>query len=128
MIMYGQLGNLLASLMYKDKMTVHKTESVKNPDGSKSSKFLDSFLLDEPCLVVETTKDSSKDDNRDVTRQQITVTAYCKSNLNISQGDILVLSVMDDSGNVRKTIKGTAAQPCFYPDHLQIELYDWKVS
>lgn len=103
-------------------------QSKINPDGSKSSELLDSFLQNEPCLVVETTKDSSQDDNKDVTRQQITVTVYCNSSLEISQGDILVLSVMDDNGNVRKTIKGYAAQPCFYADHLQIDLYDWKVS
>ena len=127
-IRYGQLGKLLVGLMYKDKLTVDKMETEINPDGSKSSKLLDSFLQNEPCLVVETTKDSSRDDNKDVARQQLTVTVHCASNLDISKGDILTLSVMDDYGNVRKTIKGNAAQPCFYPDHLEIDLYDWKVS
>lgn len=127
-IKYGQLGNLLVNLMYKDRFTLNKQEKVLNPDGSKSSKLLDSFLQNEPCLVVETTKDSSRDGNKDVTRQQITVTVHCASNYDISKGDILILSVMDDNGKVIKTIKGSAGQPCFYPDHLQIDLYEWKVS
>lgn len=127
-IKYGQLGNLLVNLMYKDRFTLNKQETELNPDGSKSSKLLDSFLQNEPCLVVETTKDSSRDGNKDVTRQQTTVTVHCASNYDISKGDILILSIMDDNGNVRKTIKGSAGQPCFYPDHLQIDLYEWKVS
>lgn len=127
-IKYGQLGNLLVNLMYKDRFTLNKQETVLNPDGSKSSKLLDSFLQNEPCLVVETTKDSSRDGNKDVTRQQTTVTVHCASDYDISKGDILILSIMDDNGNVRKTIKGSAGQPCFYPDHLQIDLYEWKVS
>lgn len=127
-IKYGQLGNLLVNLMYKDRFTLNKQATELNPDGSKSSKLLDSFLQNEPCLVVETTKDSSRDGNKDVTRQQTTVTVHCASNYDISKGDILILSIMDDNGNVRKTIKGSAGQPCFYPDHLQIDLYEWKVS
>lgn len=127
-IKYGQLGNLLVNLMYKDRFTLNKQETALNPDGSKSSKLLDSFLQNEPCLVVETTKDSSRDGNKDVTRQQTTVTVHCASNYDISKGDILILSIMDDNGNVRKTIKGSAGQPCFYPHHLEIDLYEWKVS
>lgn len=127
-IKYGQLGNLLVNLMYKDRFTLNKQATELNPDGSKSSKLLDSFLQNEPCLVVETTKDSSRDGNKDVTRQQTTVTVHCASNYDISKGDILILSIMDDNGNVRKTIKGSAGQPCFYPDHLEIDLYEWKVS
>lgn len=127
-IKYGQLGNLLVNLMYKDRFTLNKQETALNPDGSKSSKLLDSFLQNEPCLVVETTKDSSKDGNKDVTRQQTTVTVHCASDYDISKGDILILSIMDDNSNVRKTIKGSAGQPCFYPDHLEIDLYEWKVS
>ena len=114
--------------MYKDKFTLNKQETTINPDGSKSSRLLDSFLQNEPCLVVETTKDSSRDGNKDVARQQTTITVHCSNKYDISKGDILILSIMDDNGNVRKTIKGPAAQPCFYPDHLQIDLYEWKVS
>ena len=128
MIRYAQLGTILASLMYKDRLTVNKQTTELTPDGSKSSKLLDSFLQNEPCLVVETTKDSSRDDNKDVARQQVTITVYCASDYDISRGDILILSVMDEYGNVKKTLKGPAAQPCYYPDHLEIELYDWKVS
>lgn len=128
MIKYGNLSNLLVGLMYKDRFTLNKQETVTNSDGSKSSKLLDSFLQNEPCLVVETTKDSSRDGNKDVARQQTTLKIHCASNYDISRGDILILSVMDDAGNVRKKFKGSAGQPCFYPDHLEIDLYDWKVS
>lgn len=127
-IKYGQLSNLLINLMYKDRFTLNKQETELNPDGSKSSKLLDSFLQNEPCLVVETTKDSSRDGNKDVARQQTTIKVHCASNYDISRGDILILSVLDDNGNVRKTIKGPVGQPCYYPDHLEIDLYEWKVS
>lgn len=127
-IKYGHLASLLVCLMYKDRFTVNKKETQINPDGSKSSKLLDSFLQNEPCLVVETTKDSSRDGNMDVARQQVTVKVHCASGYDISRGDILILSVLDDQGNIVKTIKGFAAQPCNYADHMEIDLYDWKVS
>ena len=128
MIKYGSLGGLLVNLMYKDKLTASRKETVRNSDGSKDSKLLDSFLQNEPCLVCETTKDSSRNDNLDVAHQELTVTVYCSSKLDIKQGDVLELSVMDDYSNVRKTIKGFAAQPTFFSDHLQIDLYDWSVK
>ena len=128
MIKYGNLGGLLVGLMYKDRLNATKKTTVINSDGSKDSKLLDSFLQNEPCLVCETTKDSSRNDNLDVAYQELTVSVYCSSELDIQQGDVLELSVMDDFGNVRKTIKGFAAQPTFFSDHLQIDLYDWSVK
>ena len=128
MIKYGNLGGLLVNLMYKDKLTASRKETQRNSDGSMGSKVLDSFLHDEPCLVHETTKDSSRNGNLDVTHQELTVTVHCSSKLEIRQGDALKLSVMDDFGNIRKTIKGFAGQPSFYPDHMEIDLYDWSVK
>ena len=128
-IRYGKLGNLVANLMYKDLMTVtRKGEQERNPDGSMSSKLLDSFLQNEPCLVRETTNDSSRDDNLDVARKEIVVKVYCHNKHQIHKGDILELSVLDDEGLLMKQIKGFAGQPCFYPDHQEIDLYDWTVS
>lgn len=130
-IKFGNLGNkLLVNLMYKDKLTRQRTESdnTRNPDGSNSSKLLHSFLQNEPCLVHETTEDYSKDDNLDVARQEVVVTVYCSNLLDIVRGDFLELSVLDDTEQVKKVIKGYAGQPTHYPDHLEINLYDWEVS
>lgn len=129
-IKFGNLGNLLSNLIYKDRLSCTKKESgnTRNPDGSNSSKLLHSFLQNEPCLVHETTEDYSKDGNLDVVRQEVVVTVYCSNLLNITRGDFLELSVLDDNEQVRKVIKGYAAQPVHYPDHLEINLYDWKVS
>lgn len=127
-IKYGMLGNLLANFMYKDKLTAIRGKQTRNPDGSMGSEFLDSFLQDEPCLVQETVNDSSRDDNLDVARQELTVTIYCGTNCNILRGDVLKLSVMDDNNNVKKVIVGNAGQPSYFPDHLEIDLYDWRVS
>ena len=130
-IKFGNLGNkLLTNLMYKDRLTCHKKESstTRNPDGSISSKLLHSFLQNEPCLVHETTEDYSKDGNLDVARQEVVVTVYCSNLLDIKRGDFLELSVLNDMQEVTKLIKGYAGQPTQYPDHLEINLYDWKVS
>jgi len=127
-IRYGQLGNVLMGLMYKDRLTSYRSSTTINSDGSKGSKFFGSFLLNEPCLVHETSKDSSKDGNMDVSREETTVTIHCSPDCDIVKGDILVLSIMNDVDTVVKTIKGFASQPCPYPDHLEIDLYDWEVS
>ena len=128
-IRYGKLSDLVASMMYKDIMTVkRKGEAQRNPDGSMSSKLLDSFLQNEPCLVRKTTNDSSRDDNLDVARKEIVVRVYCHTKHQILKGDILELSVLDDEGLLMEKIEGHAGQPAWYPDHLEIEIYDWKVS
>ena len=127
-IKYGALGNnLLARLMYKDRLTIMRSESVINSDGSTGSDTLRSFLVDEPCLVHETTKDASKDGNLDVARQEIVVTVFC-GNCGIERGDVLKLSKINDDGTVCKVITGRAGQPAHYPDHIEVNVYEWKVS
>lgn len=126
----GYLGNLLGSLLYKDRLTRTRVgkDDTRNPDGSMRAKVLDSFLLEEPCLVHETANDSSRDGNLDIAVQEVTITVFCSNSCDIVRGDVLKLSVMDDNGQVRKVITGKAAQPTYYPDHLEIDLYEWKVS
>lgn len=129
-IKYGGLGALLASLMYKDTLEAfgEADKRRRNPDGSQSSALLNSFLKDEPCLVQETTQDSSRDGNMDVARQETVVTVFCRQDCGIKKGNVLILSITDDNGQVIKKIEGHAAEPTFFPDHLEINLYDWKVS
>ena len=129
-IKYGFLGNkMLAKLMYKDRLTIYRGEGEpeRNSDGSMGSPTLRSFLVDEPCLVHETTKDASKDGNLDVARQEVVVTIFC-CDCGIVRGDVLELSKINDAGNVTKVITGRAGQPAYYPDHIEVNLYEWKVS
>lgn len=128
-IKYGFLGNkMLSKLMYKDRLTASREgESQRNSDGSVGSATLSSFLVDEPCLVHETTKDASKDGNLDVARQEVIVTVFV-GNCGIQRGDVLELSKINDDGTICKVITGLAGQPTYYPDHLEINLYEWKVS
>ena len=128
-IKYGKLGNILTALMYRDRMTVQRFKDGEvNPDGSQSSDLLSSFLQDEPCLVHETKRDSPEGDDKDVARQEVRLMVFCSSKCDIHTGDILTLSILDDDGNVRKVIEGYAGQPTYYPDHLEIWMYDWKVQ
>ena len=127
-IKYGHLGAIVAALMFKDRMKVERWVDGINPDGSKGSQVLSSFLDNEPCLVNETTKDSPKDDNMDVSRQQTLLSVYCSSKCGVINGDVLTLSIMDDDGNVVKTIEVTSARPTYYPDHMEIHCHEWKVS
>lgn len=127
-IKYGALGGkLLTTLMYKDRFTSYRGKTEINSDGSKDSSTLSSFLVDEPCLVHETTKDASKDDNSDVARQEIIVTIFC-NNCDIQRGDILELSKFNDERHLCKKLVGKAGQPTYFPDHLEVNLYEWKVS
>lgn len=127
-IKYGHLGAIVAALMFKDRMKVERWSDGTNPDGSKGSQVLSSFLENEPCLVNETTKDSPKDDNKDVSKQQTLLSVYCSHKCGVKTGDVLTLSVMDDDGNVMKTIEVASARPTYYPDHMEIHCYEWKVS
>lgn len=129
-IKIGKFGKFLKSFVYKDRLNAIKTNDneVRNPDGSIGSELLDSFLQNEPCLVYKKAKDASRDDNLDVSSQEITVTVFCSSHCAIERGDILELSVLDDDGQVKEIIKGKAGHPAFFPDHLEIDLYQWKVT
>lgn len=127
-IKYGHLGGILTALMYKDKMTAERWVEEINSDGSTGSKVLDSFLIDEPCLVNETTKDSPKNDNADVPVQNTLLSVYCSPNCGVQNGDVLTLSVMGDDGNVQKVIEVEATRPCYLPDHMEIRCYELKVS
>lgn len=129
-IKYSGLCVLLASLMYKDRLEAfgEADKRGRNLDGSQGSALLNSFLKDEPCLVEETTQDSSRDGNMDVARQETVVRVFCRHDCGIKKGNVLILSIRDDNGQVVKKIEGHAAQPTFFPDHLEIDLYDWKVS
>lgn len=127
-IRFGALSFILNSLMYKDLLTAQRGEGEKNSDGSEGSGVLNSFLENEPCLVHETSSDSSKDDNRDVAYQQTSVVIFCSINTCILKGDFLILSVRDENGKVVKTIKGYAGSPNYHQDHLEIKLYEWSVT
>ncbi len=127
-VKYGKLGNLLTSLVYKDRMKIERWKTEINPDGSEGSQVLDSFLIDEPCLVNETTKDSPKDDNLDVIQQKTLISVYCSPTCGVSVGDVLTLSVLDDNKNVQKEIVAVCNSPTYYPDHMELRLLDWKVS
>ena len=128
MINFSGLAFLLTGLMYKDRMKTKRQTTVKNPDGSKGSPVLDSFLADEPCLVHERTSDSSKDDSKDVAPREISVIVFCPPHLDIVKGDFLELSVLDAVGNLKKVIKGFAGSPNFHQDHLEIKLSEWSVD
>lgn len=127
-IKYGNLGNILTKLMYKDRMKAERVQTQYNSDGSQSSSGLYSFLQDEPCLVHEVKRDSPEGDVRDVIRQEVRLMVFCSSNCKIIAGDILTLSVIAENGQLHKTIVGYSGQPTFYPDHAEITMYDWKVS
>jgi len=127
-IKYGKIGNILSTIAFKDRMDVIRKQEIVNPDGSLGSQVLDSFLVNEPCLVNETTKDSPKDRTLDVTRQQTLLSVYCSPRSGIRMGDVLSISVLDDDGSVLKKIEAVCNNPTFYPDHMEIRLMDWKVS
>lgn len=125
---YGYLGNLLSSIMFKDKFTAMRCSTGINPDGSISSKVLDSFLVDEPCLVYPLTKDSSRDKNKDVAEEKQSFTLFYGNHCGIKKGDVLILTILDDFGNEQKVIEGFAGAPCPYPDHTEVDVYNWKVK
>lgn len=127
-IQYGKLGAILVALMYKDRMKVERWKDTTNPDGSKGTEVLDSFLVDVPCLVNETRKDSPKDDNLDVSRQDILLSVYCPTDSGVTVGDVLTLSIMGDDGKVLNVIETVATAPSYYPDHMEIRCFEWKVS
>jgi hypothetical protein len=127
-IRYGHLGAILTTLVYKDRMTAERWVEELNPDGSVGSKVLDSFLIDEPCLVNETTKDSPKGFTYDVPLQNTLMSVYCSPDCGVKAGDILTILVMGDDGNIQKTIEAEATRPCFMPDHAEIRLYEVKVN
>ena len=128
MINFSGLAALLTGLMYKDKLTTRRKTTVINPDGSKGSAVLNSFLEDEPCLVHERTSDSSKDDSKDVAPSEISVIVFCPPHLDITKGDFLELSVFGENGKLKKIIKGFAGYPNYHQDHLEISVYEWKVD
>lgn len=127
-IKHGRLGNILTALMYKDRLTVHREQEGLNPDGSQSSDILNSFLQNEPCLVHETKKDSPEGKDKDVAKQEVRLIVFCSNKAKILTGDILTLTILDDYGGVQKVIEGYAGQPCYYADHQEIIMFDWKVA
>lgn len=127
-IRISSLSNILSALMYKDKLSSTRKVTQKQEDGSKGSLFLDSFLNDEPCLVHQTSGDYSQNSRKDVARKESNVRIFCSNKLDIIKGDYLILSIMSDDNTVEKTIKGFAAQPNYFADHLEIDLHDWSVG
>lgn len=127
-VRFNTLSYILSGLLYKDRLTAQRGEGEKNSDGSEGSGVLNSFLENEPCLVHETSSDSSKDGNKDVAYKEISVVVFCSANTGIKKGDFLILSVTNIDGEVVKTIKGFAGSPTYYQDHIEIKLHEWSVT
>lgn len=127
-IRINPLSTILAGLMYKDRLSSTRGVTQKQEDGSKGSLFLDSFLSDEPCLVHQTSGDYSQSGRKDVSRKEMTVRVFCSCDLDIIKGDYLTLYIMGDNNEVKKVVNGFAAQPNYFSDHLEIDLYDWSVG
>ena len=127
-IHFGALSKVLSSLMYKDRLSSRRKIKEKQEDGSTGSLFLDSFLNDEPCLVHQTSGDYSQNSRKDVARKEMTVRIFCSNELDIIKGDELILSIMSEDNKVAKKVTGFAAEPTYFNDHLEIDLYDWSVG
>lgn len=127
-IRFGALSKVLSSLMYKDRLSSRRKIKEKQEDGSTGSLFLDSFLNDEPCLVHQTSGDYSQNSRKDVARKEMTVRIFCSNELDIIKGDELILSIMSEDNKVTKKVTGFAAEPTYFNDHLEIDLYDWSVG
>lgn len=127
-IRFGALSKVLSSLMYKDRLSSRRKIKEKQEDGSTGSLFLDSFLNDEPCLVHQTSGDYSQNSRKDVARKEMTVRIFCSNKLDIIKGDELILSIMSEDNKVAKKVTGFAAEPTYFNDHLEIDLYDWSVG
>lgn len=127
-IRFGALSKVLSSLMYKDRLSSRRKIKEKQEDGSTGSLFLDSFLNDEPCLVHQTSGDYSQNSRKDVARKEMTVRIFCSNELDIIKGDELILSIMSEDNKVAKKVTGFAAEPTYFNDHLEIDLYDWSVG
>ena len=127
-IRFGALSKVLSSLMYKDRLSSRRKIKEKQEDGSTGSLFLDSFLNDEPCLVHQTSGDYSQNIRKDVARKEMTVRIFCSNELDIIKGDELILSIMSEDNKVAKKVTGFAAEPTYFNDHLEIDLYDWSVG
>lgn len=127
-IRFGALSKVLSGLMYKDRLSSRRKIKEKQEDGSIGSLFLDSFLSDEPCLVHQTSGDYSQNSRKDVARKEMTVRIFCSNELDIIKGDELILSIMSEDNKVAKKVTGFAAEPTYFNDHLEIDLYDWSVG
>ena len=107
--------------MFLDRMTINRYVEEEQEDGSTNTVLSNTPLYtDVPCRVSFLTSGEKPNDNEvDDTPINLMPKLFCKLSTDIKEGDFIVVTRVDDSGNVIATYSGKVGRPFVFITHKE---------
>lgn len=117
----------IIEMLYTDSFDVYKFTQVTNADGSTDT-ILDTTptIANQKCRISFPSMENPKDMKVDETPIRAVPKLFCAPDLDIQEGDIIVLRRLGEGGRVLKTYEGQVGLPSVYPSHLEFLFFERK--
>lgn len=127
MSLFGNAKRIIES-QFKDRVSVYRYENGKNPDGTTyTNKNPVPISMNIPCKISYLNFDSPNPDEVDTNLVLLNPKIFVSVETDIKMGDYLSIDVLDMSGKIIGTYKGTAGLPNIYVTHKEI-LFNMKTN
>ena len=101
----SSFGNIL-SVMYLDRFDIHR--------------YADPALSDIPCKISYSNSDLAESSREDTNPIEQSIKLFCRPDVQVNKGDMLMVHRMSDDGEVIQTFSGTANAPNKFLTHQEI--------
>ena len=111
--------------LYTDKMSVFRYTETLNDDGTVGTGLVEQPVIeDKPCRISFPSTDNPETTKEDSNPIYLQIKVFCNADLDVKKGDKLIVSRLDDNGNIIKSYKGTANLPLQFVTHKEILLVE----
>lgn len=117
-------GHIL-KIMYTDKMSISRCVETENADGTTDVSTNEKpVYIDIPCRISFSATDNPESNKEDTNPKYLQIKVFCNPEVDVIKGDKLVVSKLDDNGNVITTYTGTANLPQQFITHKEVLLVE----
>ena len=109
------------SVLYLDRFDIHRYDESLNEDGTVSNlPSADPTLSDIPCKISYSNSDLAESSREDTNPIEQSIKLFCRPDVQVNKGDMLMVRRMSENGQVVQTFSGTANAPNKFLTHQEI--------
>lgn len=110
--------------MYTDKAAVQRYVETVADDGTTEVTVDPVDIATYPCRVSFSQQDTQDNTQEDISPKVLGVKLFFDIDADIRKGDVITVNKMAEDGTILQIIKGNAALPSMYVNHIEVNLLD----
>lgn len=110
--------------MYTDKAVIKRYTEIVAEDGTTEVAVDPVVIAEYPCRISFSQQDTPDNSQADISPKVLGVKLFFDIDADIRKGDVITVNKMAEDGTILQTIKGNAALPSMYVNHIEVNLLD----